>query len=291
MKQGKIILLSFVIAVLMSPAVFAMGGPAQEEEGQITPSPAPAPATVEVQPAAPTNEAVSPEVKSYVLEFEKARLELPSLEARREKVDKYLDVLSKKIIMAKGSGDAKKAGELQATERQMSAEEKKIIQKITVIRAKFPDIQAGAGPAQAQAETSGSGIVYHDVEMGDTLVSISRKYFGSPDYYMEIAKMNNIKNVWYVAQGTRLKIDLSLKKSEMPAPAAAAVAAPQESAIVYHVVAAGDTLMSISRTYFDGSASYYKDIAEMNELTDYNLKIGMRLKIDKSFKKPAQPKL
>ena len=171
------------------------------------------------------------------------------------------------------------------------AKKKKILYEITIIKNKYPDIQPATGSEQAeQPKISGSGIVYHDVEMGDTLVSISKKYYGSPDYYMEIAKLNNIKNIGYVAQGTRLKIDLSLKKSEMPAPAAAA-ATPQESAIVYHVVAAGDTLMSISRKYFDGSASYYKDIAEMNGLTDYNLKIGMRLKIDKSFKKPTQPKL
>jgi nucleoid-associated protein YgaU len=278
MKQGKIILLAFIIAILMSPGVFAMGGPAQEEEGQEAPK-------AEAPAAAATNEAVSAET-TPAGELTKAWIKLPLLEARREKVEKYLDVLSKKIVKAKAAGDEKKAAELQVEERQVSAEEKKILQKITAIRTKYPDLQ----PVATSEGASGSNIVYHDVEMGDTLVSISKKYFDSPDYYMEIAKMNDIKDIEYVPQGTRLKIDLSLKKSEKPA-AATAEAAAQESEIVYHVVAAGDTLMSISREYFDGSPSYYKEIAEINGLTDYNLKIGMNLKIDKSLKKAPQPKL
>lgn len=58
---------------------------------------------------------------------------------------------------------------------------------------------------------------------------------------------------------------------------------PPTSRIIYHVVAAGDTLMSISRKYFNGSASYYKKIAKTNGITDpRRLKVGMRLKIYKT---------
>ena len=288
MKHSKVVLLVFIIAILMSPGVFAMGGPPQEE-GQ------------ENVPKGAMGEAISPE-KASALELEKAWIELPLLEAWCQKADKYLDVLSKKITIATIAGDTKKADELKVVENQITDDENKIKTRIEIIKSKYPDLpvatleasEQAAQPVTSEAETSGtkipgSNIIYHEVQMGDTLVSISRKYFDSPDYYLEIAKMNDIKDVRYISQGTILKIDLGLKKSGIPSAAAAETA--NESEIVYHIVAAGDTLMSISREYFDGSASYYREIAEMNGLAGYDLKIGMRLKIDKSLKKAPQPKL
>lgn len=81
------------------------------------------------------------------------------------------------------------------------------------------------------------------------------------------------------------------KKEEKPDQVEKPIAVSRN--IVYHVVAAGDTLMSVSRKYFNGSASYYRQIAEMNGITGANpLKVGMKLKIDKSLKlKPKQPSL
>ncbi len=283
MKQSAIFALILLSVVLVSPAAFAMGGPAIEEE----PQPTVATPEVEVIPHASSVEVMPNALSSQetaAADLEKAQTELNSLENEREKLDNYLEYLNKKIMKAKAARDGKKASQLKTLEGGASAQENAVLKKIADIREKYPDLQ----PSSPQA-TAESNIVYHDVEMGDTLASISTKYYGSPDYYMEIAKLNNIKNVGYVPQGTRLKIDLSIKKSGMPAVASAET--PKESAIVYHTVAAGDTLMSISRKYFNGSASYYKEIAEMNGLTDYSLKIGMKLKIDKNLKKPAQPKL
>jgi nucleoid-associated protein YgaU len=117
------------------------------------------------------------------------------------------------------------------------------------------------------------------VTLGDTLASISRQYFGTPDYYMAIARMNGISDPNSIYQGMRLKIDMGIAGGR-PAPVRRAAPAPAGK-IVYHTVAAGETLMSISRRYFGGDSSYYMEIARMNNISNPNaLYRGMRLKID-----------
>lgn len=46
-----------------------------------------------------------------------------------------------------------------------------------------------------------------------------------------------------------------------------------------YTVQSGDTLMSISRKFFNGSASYYDDIMRINGLSDQTIKPGQKLKI------------
>ena len=65
-----------------------------------------------------------------------------------------------------------------------------------------------------------SYIVYHEVESGDTLFGISRKYFGTPSLYKEIAKQNNITEANGLKQGMVLKIDLRWKSMVTPRPVA-----------------------------------------------------------------------
>jgi nucleoid-associated protein YgaU len=275
MKQNTILVLLLLTVALFSPSAFAMGGSAQEEEGQVNTKVITPEVTAEAKPLLSSQEVAA-------IELEKSQTELNSLENEREKLDNYLDYLNKKYMKAKMARDEKKASQLKTLEGATFAQENEVLKKIADIRKKYPDIQ----PSSSSSAVA-SNIVYHDVEMGDTLVSISKKYYGSPDYYRQIAKLNNITDISNIPQGARLKIDLGLKKTEKPAGMEAA----KQSEIVYHVVAAGDTLMSISRKYFDGSPSYYKEIAEMNGLIGYELKIGMTLKVDKSLKKPDQPKL
>jgi nucleoid-associated protein YgaU len=201
-------------------------------------------------------------------------------------------VLNKKIMNAKMANDTKKISELQSAERTMAYRSNKIVQRISAIRQKYPELQPAEKPgAESSGEVSvneekpkaeGANIVYHEVEMGDTLISISRKYFGSPNYYRQIAEMNNITDIGNISQGTRLMIDLNMAGGKV---------VPAESGIVYHVVVPGDTLMSISRKYFNGSASYYKEIAEMNGIAGTGLKVGTKLKIDKGLMKKAKPPL
>jgi len=308
MKQIQIICLGILLIFIVSPVALAMGGPAPEtpEEGTAPLQPQ----TAEAKPAVKTGD--------YSQEIEKAKAELTSLEAEREKIDDYLEILNKRIIQAKVAKDAKKIAALQRTERTMTERQNKISQRMLAIKQKYPDqkpaetpevkvleievrpeqeenVEQAEGSGQVEAaKTSARNIVYHDVVMGDTLMSISRKYFGTPAYYKDIAEMNNINPIDTLPQGSSLMIDLNLGGGKVGTivKAQKIVPKPAQSGIIYHTVVTGDTLMSISRQYFNGSPFYFKEIAEMNGITDLGqLRVGMKLKIDASLKKKVKPRL
>jgi nucleoid-associated protein YgaU len=303
MKYRAILISAFIFAVLMAPAAFAMGGSAPETPKDVT-------AEVQTLTSEAKPVAATAETSSVKTEPQSPESELTSLEAQREKIDNFMESLNKKMIKAKTAGDTNKISELKAAERVMTDLENKIGQKIIVIKQKHPELKPAeeAGvmipekkekpgkPEQPKAETS--NIVYHEVMMGDTLMSISRKYFGTPAYFRDIAKMNKITDMAYLPQGTNLIIDLNMKEgkpgtAEATHKTSATKVAPKPSTggIVYYVVMPKDTLMSISRKYFNGSASYYKEIMELNGLADPSLKVGMKLKIDTSLKKTSKPAL
>lgn len=66
---------------------------------------------------------------------------------------------------------------------------------------------------QTMTPVSSGKIIYHEVELGDTLMSISRRYYGNSSMYKDIAKLNNIPVGQGLKQGQLLKIDLGMKKS------------------------------------------------------------------------------
>jgi len=221
-------------------------------------------------------------------ELERATIEIIKLESKLDRLEDYLDLLSKKIVKARASNNVKKIIELKGKEQEATAQAEAVKQKIAKLREKYPELKEQAGTEAAapseEAQTPRAvtpNIVYHEVVMGDTLMNISRKYFNTPAHYKEIAKMNNITGNTGLSQGMILKIDLDWArgvkqeaKVEVKKPASA-------GGIVYHTVAPGDTLMSISRKYY-GTPLLYKDIAAMNGITDLGqLKVGMKLKIDK----------
>jgi hypothetical protein len=230
MKHIKISFLSVFIFLVLSAIAFAMGGPAPEQPKEETPAiqPQTAEAQPVVQPITVTKEA-------EMGDFDKAQAELTSLEAERERIDIYLETLNKKIIKAKISKDEKKLSQLQEIERTMSDREKLVTERISSIKQKYYILKPVGGSEAPQKEQK-------------------------PE---------------------------QIEKPKIEKPKAVS------QNIVYHVVAAGDTLMSVSRKYFNGSASYYRQIAEMNGLTGASpLKVGMKLKIDKNMKlKPKKPSL
>jgi nucleoid-associated protein YgaU len=311
MKDAKIYCLSIALVLALSTVAFAMGGPAPEVKEEGTPVMQPA----ETAPAEVTKESATSEI-------EKAKAEITSLELEREKIDNYLEDLSKKIIKAKTSKNSKQLADLQAKERAMTERQNKIVQRILEIKKKYPDLKPAEKPEvqvisaqvtpeeekleqveklgqaekpeQAAAKATGRNIVYHDVVMGDTLMSISRKYFGTPAYYKDIAKMNNINPVGALPQGSSLMIDLSFGGGKVGTivKAQKIVLKSAPGGVIYHTVMTGDTLMSISRQYFNGSPFYFKEIAEMNGITELGqLRVGMKLKIDTSLKKKLKPRL
>ena len=61
-------------------------------------------------------------------------------------------------------------------------------------------------PQSAAKKPAASGFIYHVVKSGETLKSISKKYFGTESYYLSIANMNSISPVKHPKVGSRLKI-------------------------------------------------------------------------------------
>jgi nucleoid-associated protein YgaU len=78
---------------------------------------------------------------------------------------------------------------------------------------------AGAGATVAHAAdfgckptidyTTTSDDLYYVVKKGDTLSDISVMFFGTPNYYEEIAKYNNIADSWWIYEGQTIKIPRS----------------------------------------------------------------------------------
>lgn len=108
----------------------------------------------------------------------------------------------------------------------------------------------------------------YEVKAGDTLWSISMKYFGSGYNFVDVAKENNLKNnnVLFVGQ------KLTIPKVSPRLPLGKTVAVEQENSIQgnSYTVIKGDSLWNISvRAYQDG----YKWvlIAKTNNLSNPNI--------------------
>jgi len=152
------------------------------------------------------------------------------------KIEKYLWTLDSKIIAVRKTKNTKRLLELKEKERETLDRAKILTTKIAKLKEKYPGIegyrpakaakagavkQPGVFPPMQEAKPAAAAgqVVYHYVVMGDTLISISRKYFGSPAYYREIAMMNGINDPSELRQGMILKIDLGLKAKLPQAPA------------------------------------------------------------------------
>jgi len=55
---------------------------------------------------------------------------------------------------------------------------------------------------------------YYTVKVGDDLRAISSRVYGSPDYFLEIARVNNLTNLRELAAGTALVFPPIEKKTE-----------------------------------------------------------------------------
>jgi nucleoid-associated protein YgaU len=91
-------------------------------------------------------------------------------------------------------------------------QEEKIVTTKPVIVSATPK-QPVVPIEQTMAPVPSGRIIYHEVELGDTLMSISRKYYGNASMYKDIAKLNNIPVGQGLRQGQLLKIDMNLKRS------------------------------------------------------------------------------
>lgn len=249
MIMGRnLIICSFavIISFALSVGAFSMGGTPPEEDvfatggaplsTKTTAAPAPAPTTQapSAQPA---------EVKSND-ELGKARDEIIQLQQDSEQVEKYMWWLDGKIIEARRVKNTKKLVELKELEQDTLARARAISEKMDKIIAKYPQLKgyqgkkatqvqqgakmpiqpAAAMPKQAvkpqavKPQVPAGKMVYHYVVMGDTLMNISRQYFGTPAYYKDIAAMNGLADPSDLKQGMVIKVDLTLKGRAPAAP-------------------------------------------------------------------------
>jgi LysM repeat protein len=126
---------------------------------------------------------------------------------------------------------------------------------------------ASAQPPTAPSTPTGSNAIVHVVRAGEHLTGIAHRYRST---IAAIVEANHIKDPSYLRVGQRLTIP-----GAGPAPSASpnttAAAAP-----VIHVVAAGETVTSISHRYGTTIAA----IVQVNGLSDAShLRVGQRLTI------------
>lgn len=135
---------------------------------------------------------------------------------------------------------------------------------------RFGGARQEVSSTSTQQQTPKAKDEMYTVVDGDELKAISKKFYGSEEYYLDIAKANNISNPDIISTGTQLKI-----------PAVGAKASGDEK-ITGNTYTAKDTddLWGIAvRAYGDGFK--WVDIAKLNNLIDFpdSLTPGTVLKI------------
>jgi|GEM_PF-2259377 len=127
--------------------------------------------------------------------------------------------------------------------------------------------------------------VYHTVEKGETLYSISHMYGLKPQ---DVAQYNEtIGDKLTIHVGQKIKIPSTDAEGEVPAPVSADNT-PQPSPSgtdQYHIVSKGETVFSISKQY-----NISKDeLLTWNKIKDNSIKIGQKLLISNDGNASAVP--
>lgn len=159
-----------------------------------------------------------------------------------------------------------------------------------------PDSVAGesveADPAAKKIEDSTFPLL-HVAAKGETLSSISAKYYGTHKWFRHIYKANagTMKNPDAVSVGQKITVPAPPKVRVQAAPAeptrAAKAQAPSARSMPSfvprkHTVKKGDSLCQISRTYYNGDESMWKRILNANRKRISNprkLRVGAMLVI------------
>jgi nucleoid-associated protein YgaU len=251
-------LLAAAFIVILSTVSFAFGGPAPQaqqqqpfyEDTSATIQPAPSAQTTQTPVVAqPTPEAMR------VDEVEKARAEIKAEKAELAKIEKYIWNLETKIIEARKEYNSQKLLDLKEVEQDTIERARLIKGSISKKMQTYPELKvseaiesgklqtkpvkieeqpatqvvvedqtatqvpATAGIPVPTSKPKTSGVyVFHQVAAGDTLFGISRKYYGTPGFYKEIAKLNGIADMNGLKEGMMIKIDTRLKKMVLQKP-------------------------------------------------------------------------
>ncbi|HID62576.1 MAG TPA: LysM domain-containing protein [Anaerolineae bacterium] len=131
----------------------------------------------------------------------------------------------------------------------------------------IPEEKSGQSKSPATSEK-------YKVQSGDTLMGISRKLFnGDPQYWDEIADLNDIKAPYTIYPGQELKLPKKGKETVQ------ASAQSQASTPKTYTVQSGDCLMGIARELL-GDPHRWREIADLNGIgPPYTIYPGRELKV------------
>jgi len=168
-------------------------------------------------------------------DLNKARADLKDAKSELERVEKYIWVLDGRINEARKTGNVKKFVQLKEIEQQTIERSELLKGVIERLKNTYPELKASEAietvkekvtipesqvktevPQQTSTAQGSDSIIIHEVQVGDTLMSIARKYYGNASMYKEIMRINNLTDP-NLRQGMKLKIDLRLKKTSVPA--------------------------------------------------------------------------
>ena len=149
--------------------------------------------------------------------------------------------------------------------------------------ANIPTANADCNKNNTVIEETMPTDLYYTVEEGDTLGGISVKYFGTPQYFEELAKYNKIENPDLIYQGQLIRIPYSLTDlliSTYPRPF--------EPDKIY-VVQDDDYLFTIVEKFYgeeNRNLTYVDKLATYNDLEDPNI-----IHVDQVLYIPEEAKL
>lgn len=129
-----------------------------------------------------------------------------------QKMEMYPELKVSEAIEAQKTAPAKPKTEVIYAEQASTVMAQPVVQQpkattqIVYVQPETQQVQS-----QPVQQEGGSTIVYHEVQIGDTFYSISRKYFGTPSLYKQIAVANGFTDLKGLQQGMQLKIDMRWK--------------------------------------------------------------------------------
>ncbi len=130
--------------------------------------------------------------------------------------------------------------------------------------------------------------IYYTVKNGDTLGKISTMFYGSSEYYNELATYNNIEDAYliYVGQTIRIPRTRPIKSPDCYSQPATVYYYPEYSEDQTYTVQNGDLMICIvDKFYGTKSLNYVDKLATYNNLSDPNLiYVGQVLRIPEENK-------
>ncbi len=132
-------------------------------------------------------------------------------------------------------------------------------------------------PFEEKTTYSSYGVVWKELLLDPNLnIRDFEPEYGTVEDQGALTRIQTIQDVPEAVPSASPPATVSPIQGDTPKAAPKAIS---KAGYTTYTVAAGDTLMSISRQFFNGSASHYKDIMRINGLSDQAIKPGQKLKI------------